>query len=60
MKARIRPGFDFSEHNNKQNSIFNKKPGFVAYCKVCGKELHLLKDSTEGQAVYCGGCYAKR
>ena len=54
------PGFNANKFRNNFDSIFSKKPAFVTYCKTCGKELRLLKDSTEGQAVYCGGCYAKK
>jgi len=31
----------------------------IAHCKECERELRLLKDSTEGMAVYCGDCWVK-
>ena len=35
--------------------------GFEVKCAgTCGSTLRLLKDSTEGQKVYCGYCYDKR
>ena len=33
---------------------------FIVKCGLCGKELALQKDSTEGMKVYCGKCYGKR
>jgi hypothetical protein len=33
---------------------------FKTECSVCKKKLELLKDSTEGQAVYCGDCWTKK
>ena len=36
-----------------------KNEVFITNCAKCGKKLELLKDSTEGQKVYCGGCWSK-
>ena len=38
--------------------IEHKKP-FIVNCAYCKKEIRLLKDSTNGQKVYCGDCWDK-
>lgn len=41
-------------------TYYDKPPVFITNCAICNIELRLLKDSTEGQKVYCGQCWSKK
>lgn len=45
--------------NEWVQATINSPKHFITKCAKCGTEIRLLKDSTEGKKVYCGGCYEK-